>query len=47
MSNKKHLTQEGIEEIVKKRTAMNFGVSDKLMLSFPNVIPFKSAYFNS
>ena len=41
MLSKKHLTQKGLEQIVSYKTAMNFGKSSKLKLSFPNVILMK------
>lgn len=41
MLSKKHLTQKGLEQIVSYKTAMNFGKSNKLKLSFPNVIIMK------
>lgn len=39
MLSKKHLTQEGLEQIISYKGAINFGESDKLKLSFPNIIP--------
>ena len=37
MNSKGHLTQEGIEEIVSYKTAMNKGISDKIRASFLNI----------
>lgn len=39
MSDKKHLTQKGLEQIIKNKSAMNLGVSNQLKVEFPNVIP--------
>ena len=36
MTSKGHLTQEGIEEIISNKTAMNKGISDKIRASFLN-----------
>jgi hypothetical protein len=36
---KKHLTQEGLEQIVTNKTDIKFGVSYTLMLSFSIIIP--------
>lgn len=41
MLSKKHLTQEGLEQIISIKAAMNFGESDKLKLSFPKVTPIE------
>jgi len=38
MSNKKHLTNEGLNEILALKAAMNLGLSDKLQEAFPNVV---------
>ncbi len=39
--SKKHLTQEGLEQILSIKATMNFGESDKLKLLFPNVTPIE------
>lgn len=39
ISEKKHLTQNGLEQIVRNKTAMNLGASIQLMSEFPNVKP--------
>ena len=39
MLSKKHLTEEGLEQIVSYKAAMNFGESDKLKSFFPNATP--------
>ena len=44
MLSKKHLTQKGLEQIISYKTAMNFGKSSKLKLSFPNVIPYEKTF---
>lgn len=36
---KKHLTPEGLNQIFNKRAAMNNGLTEKLKIHFPNVIP--------
>ena len=36
---KKHLTPEGLNQIVSKRAAMNNGLTEKLKKHFPNVLP--------
>jgi hypothetical protein len=41
MKNKKHLTKEGLQQIVNLRASMNLGLSDKLKKAFPDVIPVK------
>ena len=37
MVNKRHLTKEGIEEIISIRASINKGLSEKLAAAFPNV----------
>ena len=39
IKNKEHITPEGLRQIVGIRAAMNWGLSDKLKLSFPDVVP--------
>lgn len=39
VKNKKHLTQEGLNKIVSIKSSMNLGLSDKLKLAFPSIIP--------
>ena len=39
ISEKKHLTLEGIKEIISFRAAMNLGLTDTLKESFSDVIP--------
>ena len=39
MEKKKHLTIEGVQEIVNFKAALNFGLSDKVKIAFPNNIP--------
>jgi hypothetical protein len=39
IKSKKHLTTEGIKEIVSIRASMNKGFSDELKAAFPNAIP--------
>lgn len=41
MQDKAHLTQEGLEEIVAIKSALNLGLSNKLKTSFSHVA-FKS-----
>ena len=35
----KHLTPEGLRKIVAIRAAMNLGLSEKLKVAFPDVVP--------
>ena len=37
--NKEHLTPEGLRDIVAIRAAMNWGLSEKLKMAFPYVVP--------
>nr|QBM09603.1 hypothetical protein [Dactylella sp.] len=39
MKNKEHLTQEGLQQIVSLRALSNKGLSDKLKVAFPDIIP--------
>jgi len=39
MSRKEHLTIEGLHKIVAIKASLNLGLSDKLKVAFPNVIP--------
>jgi hypothetical protein len=39
MTNRKHLTIEGLNEIVRLRASMNLGLSDELTKSFLSVVP--------
>ena len=39
IKHKKHLTPEGLRKIVALKAAMNLGLSDKLKLAFPGVVP--------
>ena len=39
IKNKEHLTKEGLRKIVVIRASMNLGLSDKLKLAFPDVVP--------
>ena len=36
---KEHLTQEGLIKIIAIKASMNWGLSEKLKLTFPNVVP--------
>lgn len=47
MVNKKHLTSEGLEKILSYKTAMNFGESEKLKLSFPNIVSMERPILKS
>jgi hypothetical protein len=38
---KKHLTEEGLVEIVNIRASMNLGLSDELKKAFSNAVPVK------
>ena len=39
IKNKEHLTSEGLRKIVALRASMNLGLSDKLKVAFPDVVP--------
>ena len=39
MKRKEHLTTEGLRKIVALKAAMNLGLSEKLDLAFPDVVP--------
>ena len=39
MCNKKHLTIEGLRQILAIKSSMNLGISDELKIVFPDVIP--------
>ena len=41
MKEKKHLTSEGLQNIVNIRASMNKGLSKSLKAAFPNTIPLK------
>jgi hypothetical protein len=38
MNSKKHLTLEGLQEIVNLRSSINLGLSEELKTYFPNTI---------
>lgn len=46
MINKEHLTQSGLEQIITIKTALNLGLSDKLKLAFPHIIPIVRPDYN-
>ena len=39
MLNKEHLTPEGLIKIVAIKASMNIGLSEKLKVAFPDVVP--------
>lgn len=39
MTNKEHLNEEGLLKIIGIRASLNKGLSDKLKVSFPNIVP--------
>jgi BarA-like signal transduction histidine kinase len=39
ITNKEHLTQDGLEKIVSIKSALNLGLPDKLKEAFPRVVP--------
>ena len=39
MNCKKHLTYEGLQEIVNLKYSINLGLSNELTQAFPNTIP--------
>ena len=38
MSNKQHLTMEGLHKIVSFKKSLNLGLSDELNTAFPNIV---------
>lgn len=45
--NRDHLSQKGLELVVAYKCAMNFGKSDNLRLSFPNMPPIEKPLLNN
>lgn len=41
MKRKEHLTEDGLRKIVAIKASMNYGLSDKLLVAFPDVVPVK------
>jgi hypothetical protein len=39
MNHREHLTTEGLQKIVSIKAVLNKGLSDKLKVSFPNIVP--------
>ena len=39
IEKKQHLTKEGLLKLVAIKASLNWGLTEKLLLSFPNVIP--------
>ena len=39
ISNKEHLSEEGLHKIISIKAAHNNGLSDSLNLAFPNILP--------
>jgi hypothetical protein len=39
IKNKEHLTKKGLEKIVAIRATLNLGLSEKLKVAFPNIVP--------
>lgn len=39
MEKEEHLTKEGLKKIVSIRASMNWGLSDKLKIAFPDITP--------
>ena len=39
IERREHLTPEGLRQIVAIRASMNLGLSEKLQLAFPNIVP--------
>lgn len=39
IEKKEHLTMEGLRQLVSIKASLNWGLSEKIWLSFPNVIP--------
>jgi hypothetical protein len=39
IKNKRHLTSEGLKQLVAIKSSMNLGLSDSLKAAFPDVLP--------
>ena len=39
IKNKEHITNDGLRKIVAIKASMNLGLSDKLKLAFPDLVP--------
>jgi hypothetical protein len=39
MNKKKHLTYEGLQELISIKASMNYGLSDTIKAAFPNITP--------
>lgn len=37
--NKEHLTNKGLEKFVAIKAVLNLGLSEKLVVAFPNIVP--------
>jgi hypothetical protein len=46
MIDKEHLTIEGLKKIVSIKTQMNYGLSEKLILAFPDIVAVKRPLVN-
>ena len=41
LKRKEHLTEDGLRKIVAIKASMNYGLSEKLSVAFPDVVPVK------
>ena len=41
IKNKEHLTKDGLWKIIAIKASMNQGLSEKLKLAFPNIMPMR------
>nr|YP_010608742.1 hypothetical protein PNX16_mgp029 [Drechslerella dactyloides]WAN89822.1 hypothetical protein [Drechslerella dactyloides] len=46
VKNKKHLTLEGIQNLINIKASVNLGLSDKLKVAFPNTVPVSRPLIN-
>jgi hypothetical protein len=47
MTNKSHLTTEGLQEIINIKASMNLGLSDELKSNFINTVPVQRPTINT
>lgn len=47
MDSYKHLTEEGLQEIINNKASLNLGLSDRLKVAFPNTTPVPRPLFDN
>ena len=47
MSNKEHVTLEGLNEIISIKASLNHGLSKELKIAFPKTVPFIRPQINN